>query len=974
MNAKRHKVAEPGPAPPGPAPPGPAPPGPAPLGPAPPGPAPLNIKEVIFDPITMLLWKLLAIFHDVIHDFGLSIERMSSIVLYINHMADELRNREPQVIQQGGGARTHMRGGVINQQFKITQQSREIRNRQLQRKKTQRILTPSLLPNIVEEINNDRAIIFGENVNIYAINIDERIQNLYITQNNTLAIMALFGDDESLELFVVINKLIDELKLFVILQAISRLDDEHNTITEDTIVQSIQDLIVQVEGSQRATGGVGESEHSPETFTNTQLFIVFILENMRAVFTKQCRYARPPEADARPPEADARPARPDEAAVGDVVADYLARERPYFYLNLFNSQMVHNTIRIIIIRKVFVRDAVPDDADRTVIINAFNNHQVGGRLRGGKQHSNIMYGGTKISLATFRTRDVDSRRELIELLTTWKAINRDQPDNTSLANLYIAFYDEQLARAQIGAAGRINDQRLIRKLNEARFSTLKKEIPLLNGQRTAPSNDRATRSATLDHNAIIIKKMDVFMEQTKSDYDSLITEEQVAEEAEEVAEAAQPLPRAQRNAVYQISKIIAKKGLNYAMETLLAIYNDDVNLSYLTLPNIRTFIPIATQYLTNILTEGRPIDPSPNINLPPVTHPLELDKYSNLLYELYLLGLIYKHTGDGGLPDIDTRLFNYFKNRYLLPVAAHRYSDLVFCDNDTSHRIYTNVSRHPANYRVINNSVSGGVKLLINRAAVCTTSSRIDAMGFFGSCSSTRRENEEYYSMNVNIKSSDERSYYSAITKVTTEQRKSKATVTNMFNVGNLVMNSLNEKIDLQTNPTILSANNVFKRSINEIMRIWKSEPAMLPAVLWAALETNKNFTSMMNELSQKGIGDIHQEFGGVVAEAGYINPPQSIVNILNHKISLFLAGDRPSAVRAMLFPMYSLLPEQLLKRGQVIVGYGNDTNSFLVRHRLIQADVVRGGSRSRIKTIKNKIRRKHISYKHQHNNTKKRS
>jgi hypothetical protein len=639
---------------------------------------------------------------------------------------------------------------------------------------------------------------------------------------------------------------------------------------------------------------------------------------------------------------------------------------------LFNSQMVHETTRMIIIRKVMDQAAVVTDDDINAIFRAFHNPLIGGRLRGSKKHSNIMYGGIKLSLAAFRTRDPDSRRELIELLNTWNAIDRTNKTNAQLADLYIQFYDQQLARSQVGAAGRINDQRLIRKLCEVRFSQLKKEIQLLNGQRTNPSNERVTRSATLDHNAIIIQKMNVFMEQTKYDFDSLITEEQIAEQNEQEAEAAQPLHRQQRNMVYQISKIIAKKGLEYARSALLEIQYE----VYATLPNLQAFVVIANRYLDNILEPNGLFNNLPDINIQGLL-PLERDKYNNLIHELYLLGLIYRHTGDRGLPDIDSRLFNYFKINYLENRVRdpNGYPSIQFFNNENSQQLYSRVQANHVGYRVINNSVSSGVKPLIDRAAVCTTSSRIDAMGSFGSCSSTRRDNEEYYSMGVNIRSSDNRSYYSAITRVTTEQRNSKATVVNMFNIGAIVMNSLNENIDLQTNPTILSANNVFKRSINEIMRIWKSNPANNPGLLWNALETDENFMNMMNQLSQKGIGDIYQEFGGVVANAGYINPPNNIQQNLNSKTTLFLAGDRPSAIRAMLFPMYSLIPTDLLRGGSFVVGYGNDTNSFLLVSnrdgRIVIPQQLGSGSHNRIQPITNKRHRKMIPYKH--NKTKKR-
>lgn len=57
--------------------------------------APENyVNTVTLDPISMISWKLLAVFHDPIHDFGLNIDRMSSIVNYINHLKDLIHQNE----------------------------------------------------------------------------------------------------------------------------------------------------------------------------------------------------------------------------------------------------------------------------------------------------------------------------------------------------------------------------------------------------------------------------------------------------------------------------------------------------------------------------------------------------------------------------------------------------------------------------------------------------------------------------------------------------------------------------------------------------------------------------------------------------------------------------------------------------------------------------------------------------------------
>ena len=51
-------------------------------------------NDVTLDPIIMISWKLLAVFHDPIHDFGLNIDRMCSIVRYINHLKEDIKRHE----------------------------------------------------------------------------------------------------------------------------------------------------------------------------------------------------------------------------------------------------------------------------------------------------------------------------------------------------------------------------------------------------------------------------------------------------------------------------------------------------------------------------------------------------------------------------------------------------------------------------------------------------------------------------------------------------------------------------------------------------------------------------------------------------------------------------------------------------------------------------------------------------------------
>ena len=63
---------------------------------------PLERNTMKFCIISMLIWMLSAIFHDPIHDFGLTIDRMAKIVMYIDHLIAEGAARG--IAQNGGGS------------------------------------------------------------------------------------------------------------------------------------------------------------------------------------------------------------------------------------------------------------------------------------------------------------------------------------------------------------------------------------------------------------------------------------------------------------------------------------------------------------------------------------------------------------------------------------------------------------------------------------------------------------------------------------------------------------------------------------------------------------------------------------------------------------------------------------------------------------------------------------------------------
>ena len=1013
----------------------------------------------------MLLWKLLAVPHDIIHDFGLNIDRMSSIVLYINHMVEQL-NLRTRLPPQGGGFITRK---MINA------------NIQRQKKKGLRLFNQDQATtkrNQVYEYADreytDREEIIERNA-IKEILIQEvmpgedqfKLQYQQIlTYNYCVAILNNSNNpnsDRMLELFVHMNQLIEQIKLFVVFQIFD--DDgiygrQDPNITRERVIDSINGLY----------NLIHYNIHIPviyEFIRETKNVILEILQMMKHIYT-QLSKIQPPEYVEMHEDNREEQVQFDE---GFFFRRYKQRNSS-LYLDLFKGPLLHNILRIVllnyfrvginvnneahiayIVTKLLIQRDIPpeqaypppqqngpspypdmqpqwsDELTRFWRGEPFSGFKqklpMGGTAKRGTtkcgttkcgttkrcsvRHHYKMYGGSML-LSTFRTIEMGSRNDLADTLIQWESVIYrgvlpPPPPNqlAQIVNSYIDFFKRMILPS--ADAVRQLDLRLIRKLNIVTFGKLKDTIPLLHRKYleqvgVALAGDpliRMTRGALTDYGVELVKKMNDFMNQTKTDFDGLIAEEVAANEADAAAAAAAPVPRQHRIAVQRVSLLIAKKGLQHARDILTNLNHVAGQQPHAMLPQLDRFLPIALNYIDSILQLPGPALAEPDILSPAFpgrgvlpTVLKEYDKYNNLMFELYLLGLIYRHTGNGGLPDIDSRLIDYYRRQYLNRANVNGevpgYTGLVFCDNPKAQTIFQRVNTNPLLFRVINNSVSRLVKELVDASTACPSSSKCDAMGSFGGCSSDPQRNE-FCSMGVVIRDNMNVSNYMALTEITQERGNYFVKVVNQFNLGGLVVNSTHSRIDLQTNPTILSANNVFKKTLDLIVTFWKSNPAISPNDLWASLELDDNFKSLMDCMSQKGIGDIYQELNSIIAEAGYTgNIPLRILTALQ-KITVGLAGDRPSAIRMMILLMYAPLQEYLMRYGRVIVGYGNDTNSFLVGHRdciplAVAAAVgppleprkrvkLRGGVgslRRRVRTIKNKI------YKNRHNKTKKRS
>jgi hypothetical protein len=517
---------------------------------------------------------------------------------------------------------------------------------------------------------------------------------------------------------------------------------------------------------------------------------------------------------------------------------------------------------------------------------------------------------------------------------------------------YTRFYTTSINNQR--AEDRASDSRLIRTLDMERFSEVKKKVEYVNRLEELRRNPPARATRSLEDPTTIKDVIDSFMYTVKSDFDSLLAEEQLAIEAEAEAEAAQPITRGQRAVVYKFSKIIAKKGLEYALAELQDIQGMVLTQeTQIALPNIAAFLPIAIRYIQeDILANPRAqarLNQMVMPDIPGIAY-VEKDKYKNLLFQLYLLGLIYNHNGMGGLPDIDSQLATNIVDTFADREHREAYGalDYIYLDNDQSQLLFQHIRDRPAEWRTINNSVPSGIRTLIQASTVCNVPARVDAAASFGGCDN---RNHEFHSMVMTVMDLEERNIY--FTKH--EYDNYKVSIKYNFNLRDVVIGNKIPDINLNTAPNVLSANRVFKEAIDIVLNLWKENQGQTGDVLWGLLELDDKFKQLMSIITKKGKGDIDQENSVLAPNAGYDgnvndNRIRQIIAGLENKKIMFAGGDRPSSVRAINALKYG---RDLLRRGRLVVSYANEQRSFTIAHRdcipvnIIQRRVV-GGSRKR--------------------------
>jgi hypothetical protein len=723
------------------------------------------------------------------------------------------------------------------------------------------------------------------------------------------------GNNTGLEILVQVNRLIDSLKYCVVQTVMMTADVVETGISKDTILECIRIIIGQVETTERHDN----SEFTVEQFTMVKNKCVFILESMHILLS----HMNIPQNDDIPEPND--------------FDRYKEQQRLFKWLNIFNGPLFDDIMRVIVVGKM---TGLPDAPN---ILELYRLFFIEHRQRGGgysrKPDNTIMTGGAKMTLSSFRDSDDGKRNELVATLNEWWDTLKvqDPPDQDE----YDRFYNTHISPPPTMPRG--SDSRLIRLLHLEKYGEMKKRVKDIRdgAQLRATPPARITRvvQQLMEDPTTLKDVIDAFMGRVKSDFDSLIAEEELAIEAAQAADAARPIRGDQRAAVYKMSHIIAKKGLEYASHEFVAITQLLASggleqQTLVLLPNLGGFLPVASTYVRGIIGGVQVQDPGALTAGLPVQDYMEKDKYDTLLFQLYLLGLIHHHGrigNQGGLPDIDSRLAERMVQKLRSPDHTARYmrDGYVYLDNADSHRLFDFISSNHTQYNVMDNGIPSAIKGRLQMSTLCNIPARADPAAGFGGC---KENNQDFDSMIMVVTDLEERTEY--FTKHIYDRNSNTVEIVFSISLSNgIFIADTIPDIDLSKAPNVLSANRVMRDAIQEMINIWKSNPARTPDELWSLLEDNDNFVRLMKDVTKKGHGDIDQEDSALAPNAGFEDAAKARQPKWQKHL-LFGAGDRPSIGRGINDMKFVVNRGDLFRLGQIIMSYTNEAKSFTLAHQ----------------------------------------
>lgn len=988
------------------------------------------VRKVILDPIHMLSWKLLAVFHDPIHDFGLSTSRMCSIVNYINAVKKSIDDHDgespppeevspeevspeevlqEEVPQEGGAKKLYAKKNEPNTVYI------EERN----------------IATVPEEYSTKAPMsemykFYGE---IYGEYLKERN---FFNENGGLNPSKIFtvkgrvresGEphvmllQKYMKFFTTITKLIDLLKLLIVIQVINKHGQttppspfSYNTVHKETVITAMWDLISTIAMNE------SESDREQEDFkvaNDAQLkdinMVLFVMEAIfNTISSRNCLL-----------QLDLLNSSIFNNLVRIFVSCYFYDEERFnkcfnVFLALNKELDVHDITREDIIKTVEDEQEerwrnmtesqedseYEEDSDYEEVRRGYNierefettepvpyqeeevNLEGGGKRKRYNLHRPfILKGGAPgPRLERWMSRNDDNtvtqHNELASLFEEWntklkqkfdkKDIRKSfvtplsSPVELSADDLYVEFmaFFTQVCKIQI-----VKDNFPIL------FNKMTKDIDYQIGQ-IANAVDRRTSNTRTNPKLTAVTKINDYMNELSSEIDTLEAEiDNEKKRSNAKHDKINAVGAVDTTITNRISRLIAKKGLEYAQVTLTIIKSKSA-----AGPRIDTCLKYI-EFIIESDTSKQPRLKSPTefqtiqnqelaIGLQTIFGNLGNDSFQILLHHIYFLGTAFLQHKNC-LPDIDAKLIKYWRDflgsneglkRRLMPQAE----------------FMTLPSKvKGVGLRVINNGIPSEFKELFKKNVVCPTSSICDAMGSFGSCSGSVRNNE-FFDMNLSIANTDGSDYYDVYSKVTGDLLE---VVSNSFilyfpgvvsgTIDSMVIECRFGNVNLKVKPEMLSANNVFKLTLGVIEGIMKeqTQPMNVDA-LWGLLYTSDNFKKIITPTCQKATGDINQEHNSIVKYGGYIRPtePSKLIK-LDDMLSGGFAGDRPSGARMAQIAIFAE-PTDLFTN--FVVGYANENDSFLVKSKnFTYYPVKRGGSIRKTKFRKQKMMktRKNKSY-----------
>jgi len=385
--------------------------------------------------------------------------------------------------------------------------------------------------------------------------------------------------------------------------------------------------------------------------------------------------------------------------------------------------------------------------------------------------------------------------------------------------------------------------------------------------------------------------------------------------------------------------ILSKPTNNSRREPYNAKLRDTINTLYLKIMFEHILIPIEKKIKQEQTEQNKNYDLNTPLQYIALANPHRL--VSALMNGAFTYSEIQKETTES----LDKNFYNYeFEN--LRPVSdgngTYPSGDTLDDNLLKTFRIYADDKKTPPtnnnwnildenpNYNgnnkpdIINNGViltNSGIEGITSTDVTCTLSQRVDAMGNFGDCANTiyvgtsemaNKATKLSRTTDIIIMGEEQEGdyYASRMEEIIINNKRREILISYSFKLGNLQTPVFFKTIDNSSHRILdLSLTNTYKSVITRVLYIWANDNTLLPTVfnakglkkLYDVITDNKDtFIDLLLTSLQKGSGDNNQEFNAVFKDRGYMDLTTTPEQPVYKKPLLYVANDRPSAVRAM--------------------------------------------------------------------------